>query len=120
MQYSLSYLENLNKVFVCEAAEDLRPFSRSPRSKFQNHLVFMNFHLELCWFLVSMEFQKPTSANTKRAGGIFSMITFFKLVGPTDQNALYLFNFHVKINSDQGWSHYVAVAMWYQWQYMIL
>jgi hypothetical protein len=29
-----------------------------------------------------------TSASSKRAGGIFSTITFLKSVGSTDQNAL--------------------------------
>ena len=36
--------------------------------------------------LVSMNFQKPTSATTKRAGNFFSTITFLKSVASTDKN----------------------------------
>ena len=53
----------------------------------------MVFQLENFSFLVSMNFQNPTSATTKRAGGIFSTITFLKAVASTDENALQLVSY---------------------------
>ena len=41
-----------------ETAEVQRMFSKSMRSKFQNHLVFITFHLEFLLFLFSIKFQK--------------------------------------------------------------
>ena len=48
--------------------------------KISNHLVFMNFHLEICSFLVLIKFQKLTFATLKRPQEILLMITLLIFV----------------------------------------
>ena len=62
----------------------------------QNFIIFMNFHLEFCSFLVSII-----------VGRIFSKITFLESVASTAliktlYSWSYLFDFHPKITSGQG------------------
>ena len=58
-------------------------------AKFWISSNFYRFSLEIfCRFEFRGHLTSATSASSKRAGGIFSTITFLKSVGSTDQKAI--------------------------------
>ena len=82
-------------------------FSRSPRPKFQNHLVFMTFHYRIFIVLVFDKISKGMLGTVeKELGEYFQRLHFLNQWVPLIKihcRVCYLFDFDLKISSGQVW-----------------
>ena len=99
-----------------EVTEIYRPFSSSLRTKFQNHPVFM---FVFCFWLRWNFKNKPRRPQKELGGGMFSTITFLKLVASTDQSALWCVLFEnltiskvFRIPTYLGILEYIHLGVW--------